>query len=89
MTDLWKLSAVDMAAGIRNRDFKPSEVVASEVARVEEQNPHLNAITLDLTEQATAEARAADRVVETGGDLGPLHGVPVTIKENIQLWERN
>jgi amidase len=85
MRDLWKLSAVEMAAGIRNRDFKPSEVMASVVARVEEQNPHLNAITIDLTERAMAEAEAADQGVDKGIDLGPLHGVPVTIKENIDM----
>jgi amidase len=85
MTELWKLSAVDMAAGIRTRDFKPSEVVASAIARIEQSNPHLNAITIDLTEQAAAEARAADQVVAAGRDFGPFHGVPMTIKENVDV----
>lgn len=85
MTELWKLSAVDMADGIRDRRFKPSELMASVVARVSDQNPRLNAITVDLTESAIEAAADADRVVDAGGELGPLHGVPVTIKENIDM----
>ncbi|MEM9133973.1 MAG: amidase [Actinomycetota bacterium] len=83
MTDLWKLSAADLAAGIREREFKPSEVVASVLDRVAAVNPGLNAITYDLSDQARLDAAAADDAVVSGAALGPLHGVPVTIKENI------
>ncbi|NKB68703.1 MAG: amidase [Candidatus Latescibacteria bacterium] len=85
MTELWKLSAAEMAAGIRKGDCKASEVVAAVVARIEEQNPHLNAVTIDLTQQAVIDAEAADQAVAAGADLGPLHGVSLTIKENIDM----
>jgi amidase len=83
MTELWRAGAVELAAGIRARDFKPSEVMESVLDRVAARNPELNAITYDLADQARTEARAADDAVAAGADLGPLHGVPVTIKENI------
>jgi amidase len=83
MTDLWRLSAVDAAAGIRSKEFTSSELMASVVERVWATNPHLNAITIDLTGQAAQEAAAADEAVAAGAELGPLHGVPVTIKENV------
>ena len=83
MDELWQASAGDLAEGIRARRFKPSEVLESVLARVDERNGQLNAITYDLADQARAEAAAADDAVAGGQALGPLHGVPVTIKENI------
>lgn len=85
MSELWKLSAVDMAAGVRQKQFKPSEVVAAVIARTEATNGHLNAITMPLFEQAAAEAVDADNAVASGLDSGVLHGVPVTIKENVDM----
>ncbi len=83
MTDLWKLGAAELAAGIRQRTYKPSEVVDAVLDRVTSRNGELNAITYDLADQAREDAQLADDVVSAGLELGPLHGVPVTIKENI------
>lgn len=79
------MSAEATAAQIRDRQIKPSEVVGAVVDRIAAVNPHLNAITLDLTEQAMVDAAAADEAVASGAPLGPLHGVPVTIKENVDM----
>ena len=76
---LWKLDATELAAGIKARRFSCREVMESVVERIRAENPRLNAIVADLTEQALAEASAADSQEPTG----PLHGVPVTIKINI------
>ena len=46
-------------------------------------NPRLNAVTVDLSEQALVAADRADAAVARGEALPPLHGVPVTIKENV------
>jgi amidase len=78
---LWQQSAVEVAAGIRERRFSCSEVMISVVERIRTLNPKLNAIVADLSEQALAEAAAADRIPLA--DRGPLFGVPVTIKMNI------
>jgi amidase len=80
---LWQLSAVDVAAGIRSRRFSCSEVMVSVVERIRKLNPSLNAIVVDLTDQALAEAAAADQTSQTLAEQGPLFGVPVTIKVNI------
>ena len=84
-SELWQLGAAETAAKIKAGEIKPSEVMASVLARVEAKNPHLNAITVPRVEAAIAEAAAADAAVAGGADLGPLHGVPVTIKENVDV----
>jgi len=83
MDEFWKLGAAEVAGGIAERHFSPSEVMASVVDRVEACNPVLNAITLPLIEQAVEAAADADRAVAQGAALGPMFGVPVTVKENI------
>ena len=80
---LWQKSAVETAAGIREKRFSCSEVMASVVERIRALNPKLNAIVTDLTEPALAEAAEADRALKRGAEPGPLFGVPVTIKVNI------
>ncbi len=81
--DLWRRSAVDLARGIRQREYSVVEVVESVLARIEHLNPRLNAISFDCSEDARADAAAADEALSRGDPLGPLHGVPVTIKENV------
>jgi amidase len=85
MNELWKLSAVEMAARVRDKQVKPSEVIASAIARTEATNDHLNAITLPLYDQAISQAAIADQEAAGGAELGPLHGVPITIKENVDM----
>src|SRR5262245_7071016 len=81
--DYWKLSAVELAGGIRRHDFTCAEVVTSVLERIRARNPALNAITVDCGEDALAEAERADAAIRRGEVLGELHGVPVTIKENV------
>ena len=80
---LWQQSAHEVAAGIRERRFSCSDVMSSVVERIRALNPKLNAIVVDLTDQALAEAAAADRKLQTLAEPGPLFGVPVTIKVNV------
>ncbi|MDH3643061.1 MAG: amidase family protein [Gammaproteobacteria bacterium] len=80
---LWRLGAVDIAAGIREGRFSCIEVMEAQIARLHEANPWVNAITVDLSEGALDAASEADAAVHAGHALGPLHGVPVTIKENV------
>src|ERR1051326_8932693 len=86
MTDeLWQASAVDIATGARGKRFSCSEVMEAVVERIRAVNPKLNAIVVDLTDQALAEAAAADRALKNLAEPGPLFGVPVTIKVNIDV----
>jgi amidase len=85
VSELWGKSAVELAAMIRDREVSSREVVQAHLDRIEAVNPHLNAIVRLLPDQAVAAADAADRAVADGARLGPLHGVPFTIKENIDV----
>jgi Asp-tRNA(Asn)/Glu-tRNA(Gln) amidotransferase A subunit family amidase len=73
---LWQKSAVEIAAGIRDKRFSCTEVMISTVERIRALKPRLNAIVADLTEQAIADAAAADHVLPTLAEPGPLFGVP-------------
>ncbi len=81
MSELLTLSAVELAARVRRREVSPVEVVDAHIARIEQVNPVLNAVVDERFEAARAEARVAEAAVEAGQALGPLHGVPVTMKE--------
>ncbi|HEY1941675.1 MAG TPA: amidase family protein [Roseiarcus sp.] len=81
VTKLCFLPATELAARIRRRDISPVEVVDAYLKRIEQRNPVINAYTLVLVEEARAAAREAERAVAAGGPLGPLHGVPVAIKD--------
>jgi amidase len=81
--DLWQRSAVELADGIRGKQFSCREVMESVAGRIRAMNGALNAIVYDYTEEALAEARRADDDLAAGRVRGPLHGVPVTIKENV------
>src|ERR1041385_5453122 len=86
MTDvLWQRSAIEITTGIRTKMISCSEVMQAVVKRIRAMNPKLNAIVVDLTDQARAEAAAADRALKSLADPGPLFGVPVTIKVNIDV----
>ncbi len=83
--ELWQMSAVDLADGIRTKAFSSVEVVSSVVERIRLINPGLNAIVYDYGDQALVAASEADSALARGASLGPLHGVPVTIKVNVDV----
>ena len=85
MSELWRLGALQLAERIRSKDVSSREVVEAHLARIDAVNPNLNAIVRRLDDEALAAADAADRAVAAGTALGPLHGVPCTIKENIDV----
>jgi Asp-tRNA(Asn)/Glu-tRNA(Gln) amidotransferase A subunit family amidase len=85
VSELVKKSASALAQAIRDRELSPVELVEAYIARAEELNPALNAIVLPRFDEALAEARAAEEAVSRGDDLGPLHGVPYTAKECIEV----
>jgi amidase len=82
---LWSRSASDLAEAIRERRTSSLEVVQAHLDRIDALNPSLGAVTVVLRDEALAAAREADRAIEAGADVGALHGVPITVKENIDL----
>jgi len=85
MPDLTFLSAVSMAEQIRQKKLSPVELMAAHLARIEQLNPKLNAFVQVDAEGARRQARAAEEAVVRGEKLGPLHGVPVSIKSSIEV----
>ncbi len=85
MSQWWRKGAVDTAAAIHRREATAEEVVESHLSRMDEVNARVNAVTVRMDDEARSAAREADRVLAAGGPAGPLHGVPVTIKENVDL----
>ena len=84
MAALWQLGALELADLIRKQETTSREVLDALLARVDAVNGDLNAVVA-LLPDAAAAADAADRAVADGAELGPLHGVPVTVKENIDV----
>jgi len=83
--DLHYKSAVQLAALIRKRKIGCLELLDHFLARVEKFNPQLNAIIWMDREKARKRAKAADAALKKGKRFGPLHGVPMTIKESYQV----
>ncbi|MCJ2133266.1 amidase [Methylobacterium sp. J-026] len=74
--------ATGLAELIRTKELSPVEVVRAHLDRIEAVDPKVNAI-VTVAEGALAAAREAEAVVMAGGELGPLHGVPFTVKDSI------
>ena len=83
--ELWRRSALELAELIRTGQASAREVVEAHLRRIDEVNPELNAVVVVLADRALAEADEADRRSAAGEATGPLHGVPVTIKENLDV----
>jgi aspartyl-tRNA(Asn)/glutamyl-tRNA(Gln) amidotransferase subunit A len=77
------LDATALAALIRTRQLSSREVVQAHLDRVEAVNPPINAVVTLMVEAALKGADAADRAVADGAPLGPLHGVPFSIKDSL------
>ncbi|HKV59086.1 MAG TPA: amidase [Ktedonobacteraceae bacterium] len=82
---LTKLSAIELAQMIATGDISSLEAVEAHIERIERVNPALNAVVVKRYDAARAEAREADARRARGEMLGPLHGVPITIKECLDL----
>jgi amidase len=85
MGELWQLGALEIAAAVRNRETTSREVLDALVDRIDSVNGELNAVVALLGDEALKAAEAADRAVADGAPLGPLHGVPISVKENIDV----
>jgi amidase len=83
MQDLWRLSAAEMASLIRSKKVSAREAATAALARLDAVNPKINAVVDHRPEDVLAQASAVDAAIGRGEDAGPLAGVPVTVKVNI------
>lgn len=84
-TPAWQLGAQDLAARIARREVTARAATESVLSRIAEANPQVNALASVTPESALRAADAADAAQARGEALGPLHGVPVTIKVNVDV----
>ncbi|HSF29017.1 MAG TPA: amidase [Candidatus Tectomicrobia bacterium] len=82
-SELCYRSATALAAAVARKDVSPVEVVDAVLGQIERLNPMLNAYCTITAEQARREARSAEQKVFRGEPLGPLHGVPVSVKDTV------
>ncbi|MFO1284614.1 MAG: amidase family protein [Burkholderiales bacterium] len=80
---LWRWDGARIALSVAARRVSAREVVEACIARMRAVDPALNSVTVDLSEQALADAERLDAAIARGEPAGPLAGVPVTIKENV------
>ena len=85
MTELAWLSGKQLAARIRRGELSSLEALDAAIARMERLNPAINAIVATDVPRARRQAKAADRARAKGVTLGPLHGVPMTVKESFDV----
>jgi aspartyl-tRNA(Asn)/glutamyl-tRNA(Gln) amidotransferase subunit A len=83
--DLCFTPAAALARMIATRQVSPVDVTEAVLARAERVEPALNIFALPMASAARAEARAAEAAVMRGDVVGPLHGVPITIKDNVPI----
>jgi amidase len=85
MNALTAMSALELAARVAAREVSCVEVVDAHLARIAEVNPTLNAVVTTMPHAARTEAAALDARIAAGEAVGPLAGVPITVKENIDV----
>lgn len=83
MDEITYASATAIAQAIRDRQVSALEVVEAHLRRIEAVNPALNAVVQVVAARARLEAQAADQALARGDLRGPLHGVPMTIKDSL------
>jgi amidase len=83
MQDLWRLSAAEMAALIRSKKVSAKEAATAGLARLDAVNPKINAVVDHRPEDVLTQAAVVDAAIGRGQDPGPLAGVPVTVKVNV------
>src|SRR4029453_19321103 len=80
--DLIDASVNWLAKAILTKTVSSEEVVRAFLSRIEAVNPKINAVVQLRAQEAIEEARAADKLLQTSKDVGPLHGVPFTVKDS-------
>ena len=83
MSDLWRMSATEIAAKVQAKEISATEVTKSHLLRIDAVNPALNAIVQHMPDEALSAAADIDAKIAAGEDVGCMAGVPVTIKVNI------
>src|SRR5437870_1303247 len=85
MKTFYYATIAEITESIRSKSISPVELVAAHLQRIDALDRKVNAFTHIDQQGARAQARLAENAVQQGGPLGPLHGVPVTLKSCIDV----
>ncbi|MEE4281936.1 MAG: amidase, partial [Pseudomonadales bacterium] len=85
MSDLAFCSATELAEKIKNKEISAQELLHHYLQRVDKYNGEINAIVVEMRDQAEQAAKATDHAIASGDTLGPLAGVPMTVKESYNV----
>src|SRR5476649_1971547 len=85
MPELFELSLHDLSAGIAASRFSPVDVVEAHLARIAALEPRLHAFVHVHATEARLAAEAADKAIRAGHGLGPLHGIPIALKDLVEF----
>ncbi len=83
MTEIWEMTASQIAADVHAKRLSAVEVTEAHLVRLAKVNPAINAVVQEFPEEALDAARRVDAAISRGENPGPLCGVPVTIKVNV------
>lgn len=83
MQPIWEMTAAEIAGAVRSKQVSAREVAEAHLKRLDDVNPKINAVVQEFPEEALQAARQVDDAISRGEDPGPLCGVPVTIKVNV------
>lgn len=83
--ELVRLTLADAATLVKKREVSPVELVAASLERIAEVDPRLKAFIRVFEQEARQVAKAAELMLMAGHELGPLHGIPVALKDNVAL----
>ena len=83
--ELYHLSATELASKIKSKEVSSKELTQLFIDRIEKMDGDINAVIVRMFDRALEDADKADATLSKGGDLGPLHGIPMTIKESYAI----
>lgn len=83
MAHIWQMTASEIASAVRSKRLSAMEVTQAHLTRIEKVNPTINAVVQECREDALHAAKQVDEAISRNDDPGPLCGVPVTIKVNV------
>lgn len=86
-SQLVAMDATSIAGAIQNKQITSKEVVSTYIAHILKTNPNINAMVEDRFEAALYEANELDQMLARGEVIGPLHGVPISVKESLHVAE--
>ena len=79
------LSALEIAEKIKSKEISSLELTQHFIDRIEKYDDKINSVVVRIFDQAIEDAKEADKSLSTNQNLGPLHGVPMTIKESYNI----